>query len=300
MKVLLVNPEYPTTFWSFKHALRFVSKKAACPPLGLLTIAGMLPGNWDLRLVDMNAVRLKDKDIEQADYVMITGMLIQRTSVLDVIDRCRRLNTKTIAGGPLFTSSPEVFEHLVDHLVLNEAELTLPLFLEDLQQGVPQKIYRTDAFPDLEATPVPRWDLIDPRHYQTLMIQGSRGCPFDCEFCDITSLFGRRPRVKRPEQIIAELEAIYSLKWRGPLFFVDDNFIGNKTAVKNILVQMIKWMKDHQYPFRFTTEASVNVADDDELMELMAEAGFDTLFIGFETPDEISLKACGKKPELRP
>lgn len=294
MKVLLAYPEYPVTFWSFDHALKFISKKAAYPPLGLLTVAAMLPDNWDLKLVDLNVDRLDDKDLKWADYVMISAMLIQKKSALSIIQRCRDMGAKVIAGGPVFNSTPEEYLDLVDHLILNEAELTLPPFLEDLATGNPKKVYRTEGFPELSLTPTPRWDLIKVDKYATLMIQCSRGCPFDCEFCDITALYGRKPRVKDAHQLIDELEAIYQLGWRSSVFIVDDNFIGNKVKIKKMLPRLIKWMEEHQYPFHFITEASINLADDDELIELMGEAGFNTVFIGLETPNEKSLEECSK------
>ena len=299
MNVLLINPEYKESFWSFKHALRLVSKKSACPPLGLLTVAASLPEDWEPRLVDLNVEKLKDKDLEGADLVMIGGMIVQRDSALEVLERCRRLGKKIIAGGPLFTSAEEEYIDLVDHLVLGEVEITLPRFLEDLREGRPKKVYRSDCFPDLNLTPTPRWDLIKIKSYQTLMIQCSRGCPFNCEFCDITNLFGRTPRVKSADQILTELEVIYSLGWRGQLFFVDDNFIGNKQEIKKILRRFIDWMEEHKHPFSFTTEASINLADDDELIELMVVAGFDTVFVGLETPNEDSLRECGKNQNCR-
>ena len=295
MKILMIYPPFPATFWSFKYALRFVSKKSACPPLSLLTVAAMLPEEWDIRLRDLNAEKLKDKDILWADYVMITGMLIQKEAIMEILGRCRALGARVIAGGPLFTSMTEDYLDLVDHFVLNEAEITLPPFLRDLENNTPQKIYRSQEFPDLSLTPIPRWDLIDTKNYQTLVLQCSRGCPFNCEFCDITSLFGRRPRIKSAGQLISEMEAIFSLGWRGPIFFVDDNFIGNKVEIKKLLVEIISWMKERDYPFTITTEASINLADDDELIELMVEAGFDTVFVGLETPNEESLMECGKK-----
>ena len=224
----MVYPEYPVTFWSFDHALKFISKKAAYPPLGLLTVAAMLPRDWEVRLVDLNIERLQDLDLEWADYVMVSAMLIQKPSVHSILQRCRSLGKKVVAGGPLFNSTPQKYLHLVDHLILNEAEITLPLFLADLEKGTPQKVYRADTYPELSLTPTPRWDLIKIKKYATLMIQCSRGCPYDCEFCDITRLYGRRPRVKDAGQMIGELQAIYDLGWRGTVFVVDDNFIGNK------------------------------------------------------------------------
>ncbi len=294
MKILLIYPEFPITFWSFKYVLKFVAKKSAYPPLGLLTVAAMLPGDWDVRLVDLNVEKLRDRDLEWADYVMISAMLIQKESVLEILNRCRKSGTGTVAGGPLFNSTPEEYTDLVDHLILDEAELTLPPFLDDLKNGTPKRVYRSDVFPELSLTPIPRWNLIKAEKYASQMIQFSRGCPFNCEFCDITALYGHKPRVKNGEQLIAELEAIRDHGWRGNVFFVDDNFIGHKRKIKEILPRLIDWMKANQYPFVFLTEASINMADDDELLELMAKAGFDTVFIGLETPDEASLKECSK------
>jgi radical SAM superfamily enzyme YgiQ (UPF0313 family) len=295
----MVYPEYPTTFWSFDHVLKFISKRAAYPPLGLLTVAAMLPDDWDIRLVDMNVEKLRDSDFVRADYVMISAMLIQRDSVLNVLRRCKALGKKVIAGGPLFNSLTEEYYDLVDHLILNEAEVTLPRFLDDLETGNAKKIYHSDSFPALALSPLPRWDLINVRKYATLMIQYSRGCPFNCEFCDITALYGRKPRVKSTAQLIGEVEAIYNLGWRGNVFIVDDNFIGNKKKIKKTLPGLIEWMKAHQYPFTFFTELSIDLADDDVLIELMVEAGFDAAFIGLETPNEESLKECAKSQNQR-
>lgn len=299
MNILMVNPENPTTFWSFKHALRFVSKKAAYPPLGLLTVAGMLPEDWSIVIRDLNVEKLKDSDIEKADMVMISAMLVQKESVAEILERCRRLNKKVVAGGPLFTGMAEEYMDRVDHLILNEAELTLPPFLEDLRNGVPRKIYRNNNFSDLADTPLPRWDLLKMKKYATMMVQCSRGCPFNCEFCDITNLYGRNPRVKSADQLITELQTIYDLGYRSTIFFVDDNFIGNKKKIKTILPQLIEWMKAHKHPFTFITEASINLSDDDELIELMVEAGFVSVFIGLETPNEESLRECEKNQNLK-
>ena len=231
MKILLVYPTYPDTFWSFKHALKFVSKKASFPPLGLLTVAALLPEEWDKRLIDMNANDLSDQDIRWADFVFISAMSIQSSSTDEVIQRCKSLNAKIVGGGPLFTSSPELYENL-DHLVLNEAELTLPKFLVDLSRGNPQKKYTTEDWAEITTTPLPLWELVKMNNYSSMNIQYSRGCPYDCDFCDITVLYGRRPRTKTKEQVISELDALYFSGWRGPVFFVDDNFIGNKGKIK--------------------------------------------------------------------
>ncbi len=294
MKILLVYPQYPDTFWSFKHALKFVSKKAAFPPLGLLTVAAMLPADWDKKLVDMNVNRLTDEDIKQADYVFISAMAVQQDSVKEVIARCNRLNTRVVAGGPLFTTGYEEFEG-VDHFVLGEAEATLPQFLSDLAKGCPRQVYASDIRPDIRQTPVPLWSLINMKHYSSMNIQYSRGCPFNCEFCDIILLNGHTPRTKEKAQLLTELEELYRRGWRGGLFIVDDNFIGNKKKLKQqILPAIIDWQKERGHPFALSTEASINLADDETLVKLMVDAGFNTVFIGIETPNEESLIECAK------
>jgi len=294
MKILLVYPQYPDTFWSFKHALKFVSKKAAFPPLGLLTIAAMLPGEWEKKLVDMNVAKLTDEDIRRADYVFISAMAVQRNSVKEVIARCNKLGTKLVAGGPLFTTGHEEFDG-IDHFVLGEAEATLSPFLEDLEKGCPRPIYASHERPAISQTPIPLWSLIKMKNYSSMNVQYSRGCPFNCEFCDIIILNGHKPRTKGKEQILAELEALYRQGWRGDVFIVDDNFIGNKKKLKTeILPAIIEWGKAKKYRFALSTEASINLADDEELMKLMADAGFSTVFIGIETPNEESLDECAK------
>lgn len=294
MKALLVYPKYPESFWSFQHALKFIGKKSAHPPLGLVTVAAMLPTEWHLKLIDMNVNKLRDEDIQWADYVWLSAMSIQQNSAREVIDRCHRLGVKVIAGGPLFTMEYDGFND-ADHLVLNEAEITLPEFLADLEKGQPKKVYKTDLKPDLSMTPIPMWDLINMDDYASMSIQYSRGCPYDCEFCDITTLYGRKQRLKSAAQMAAELEAIYMRGWRGSVFIVDDNFIGNKVILKKaILPAIIEWMDAHNNPFWFITEASINLADDEELMQLMRRAGFVHVFVGIETPDENSLKECNK------
>jgi radical SAM superfamily enzyme YgiQ (UPF0313 family) len=294
MNILLVYPEYPDTFWSFSYALKFTSKKAAYPPLGLLTVAAMLPPEWDKRLVDMNVLNLRDKDLLWADYVFLSAMSAQKESVKAVLARCKGLGIKVVAGGPLFTNDYEEFGD-VDHLVLNEAEITLQPFLNDLKEGRPRRLYVSVEKADVTKTPIPLWELIDMRHYSSMNIQYSRGCPFDCEFCNITSLYGRVPRTKDSGQLIAELEKIYSLGWREGVFFVDDNFIGNKKKLKEkILPSLIQWMEERRRPFYFSTEASINLADDEELMRMMARAEFITVFVGIETPNEESLIECAK------
>jgi len=294
MDILLVYPMYPDTFWSFKHALKFVSKKASFPPLGLLTVAAMLPKDWNKKLIDMNAVRLEDENILWADYVFISAMSIQSDSANQVIQRCKELNAKIVAGGPLFTSSSEYYEN-IDHLVLNEAEVTLPQFLNDLNEGIPKHKYTSEEWADISTTPLPLWDILSIKNYTSMNLQYSRGCPYDCDFCDITVLYGRKPRTKTREQVISELDLLYSTGWRGPVFFVDDNFIGNKSKLKKeILPAIADWMVKRKNPFYLNTEASINLADDDTLMNQMTKAGFEAVFIGIESSNEKSLIECNK------
>jgi radical SAM superfamily enzyme YgiQ (UPF0313 family) len=294
MNILFIYPKYPDTFWSFKHALRFVSKKALHPPLGLLTVAAMLPVEWQKRLIDMNTDTVRDRDLLWADYVFIGAMAVQRKSANELIARCKEAGVKMVAGGPLFTASPDEFPD-VDHLVLDEAENSLPPFLDDVARGKAQRIYRSGAFPKLDKTPAPLWNLIKMKRYFSMNLQYSRGCPFSCEFCDITTLYGNHPRTKSARQMVDELEALYKAGWRGSVFFVDDNFIGNKKKLKeHVLPAIIDWMKKRRRPFDFSTEASINLADDETLIRQMIRAGFDSVFVGIETPDDKSLKECNK------
>ncbi len=299
MRVLLVYPECPDTFWGFKYALRFISRRAAQPPLGLLTVAAMLPESWEMKLVDMNVTKLHDDDVEWADMTFISAMSIQERSAREVITKCRQAGVRTVAGGPLFTADWEQFDD-VDHLVLNEAELTLPRFLEDLREGRAARVYTEKTFTDMARTPIPLWSVADLKKYASMNIQYSRGCPYDCEFCDITVLCGRKVRTKSSGQIVGELEALYSRGWRGDVFFVDDNFIGNARKLKqDVLPALAHWMDMRGHPFGFITEASVNLADDAELMTKMVRAGFQTVFVGIETPNEDSLAECGKHHNRR-
>ena len=294
MKILLVSPQYPDTFWGFKHALRIISKKALYPPLGLLTVAAMLPDEWQKKLVDMNVTTLTDEDLKWADYVFISAMVIQKDSVKEIIKRGKKFRAKIVAGGPLFTTGYEEFNG-VDHFVLDEAEITLPPFLQDLDKGCAQHIYTSTERPSIRKTPVPLWSLINMKKYALMNVQYSRGCPYDCEFCDIVLLNGHKPRTKAKDQLLAELDALYNQGWRSGLLIVDDNFIGNKRKLKaEILPAIIGWAKGRKYPFSLYTQASLNLADDEGLMQLMVKAGFDTVFIGIETPNEESLAECNK------
>ena len=295
MKALLLYPEFPNTFWSFKDALKFVHKRAAFPPLGLLTVAAMLPPEWELRLVDTNVRKLRDRDLAWADLVMISAMIAQRPSAQALIARCRAAGKRIVAGGPLFTSEHAQFPE-VDHFVLNEAEITLPGFLRDLAQGRAGRLYRSEAFADLGDTPVPRWDLAEIGRYASMCVQYSRGCPFDCEFCDVTAKFGRRPRCKSTSQLLAELDALVARGWRGPVFFVDDNLIGNRRALKaELLPALAAWQRRRRRELSFYTQTSIDLADDPALLQLMVEAGFDTVFVGIETPEAASLAECNKR-----
>jgi radical SAM superfamily enzyme YgiQ (UPF0313 family) len=294
MKALLIYPEFPDTFWSFQYALKFINKKASSPPLGLLTIAAMLPGAWEKRLIDMNVENLDDDDLRWADLVLVSAMSVQKESAQGVIDRCKTSGVRIVAGGPLFTTDYEAFG-MVDHLVLNEAEITLPRFLEDFRNGVAGHLYTTDQWADIGQTPIPLWGFVNMKRYASINIQYSRGCPFNCEFCDITLLCGRTPRTKDKYQVIRELESVYASGFRGQVFFVDDNFIGNKKKLKEeVLPAIIAWMEMRKYPFSFNTQASIELSDHEDLMQLMVRAGFDVVFIGIETPHEQSLAECSK------
>ena len=294
MNILLLYPEFPDTFWSFKHALRFIRKRASLPPLGLLTVAALLPEDWCVRLIDLNVRKLSQADLAWADLAFVSAMVIQRDAARALIARCKREDLTVVAGGPLFASEHEQFPE-VDHFVLGEAEVTLPAFLADLAAGNPAAHYAASAFPDIRTSPAPRWDLLELKRYASMSIQYSRGCPFDCEFCNITTLYGHKPRIKSAGQIIAELNGLYAIGWRGRVFFVDDNFIGNKHHLRNeLLPALIEWRRGKR-GIGFHTEVSINLADDKPLAQMMVAAGFDMVFIGIETPDEAGLKECSKK-----
>jgi len=298
MKILLISAATPDTFWSYKHVLPFVAKKAVFPPLGLLTVAAMLPRDWELRVADLNVKSLSDKEVDWADYVFISAMIVQADSARKAIARCIRRGRTVIAGGPLFTTGHDQFPE-VKHFVLGEAEDLIPDLVADLNRGEPKAVYESEDRPDITRTPVPRWDLINLKAYVLMPLQFSRGCPFNCEFCDIIVMNGRVPRLKTPEQMMLELDSLVDLGWRDPVFIVDDNFIGNKAKVKVLLRELIGWRERRGFGLQFTTEASLNVADDDELLDLMVQAGFKKVFIGIETPQEESLVECAKTQNTR-
>jgi len=293
MNILLVSPATPTTFWSFEHVLPFIAKKAAYPPLGLLTVAAMLPADWNLKLIDLNASRLRDSDIDWADYVMTSAMIVHAESARRVIARCHGRGKPVIAGGPLFTTGYDKFPE-VDHFVLGEAEELMPRLVADMTHRRLERFYRSERKPDVSKSPIPRWDLLNLGHYATMPIQFSRGCPFNCEFCDIIVMYGRVPRTKTPAQVISELESLLAAGWTGAVFIVDDNFIGNKIKAKALLRELIAWRRQRRISVSFTTEASLNLADDPELLSLLVQAGFKRIFIGIESPEEDSLKECAK------
>ncbi len=295
---LLVYPEVPATYWSYKHALPFIGRRAVMPPLGLATIAAMVPDDYECQIVDMNVERLTDRRLAQADLVLVSAMIVQAGSMQRLISRCRNAGVPVAAGGPYATSCHSRIEG-VDYFILGEAELTFPRFLADYAAGRPQPMYECDGRPDLETVPIPRLDLLKLKYYDTFPLQFSRGCPFDCEFCDIVHLFGHRPRVKGTEQFIAELDAVYASGFRGAVFIVDDNFIGNRRAVKDLLRALAVWQEKHRKPFHFSTEASIDLASDPELLDLMQAAKFSMVFVGIETPDAASLSQAGKHQNVR-
>ena len=292
---LLVYPEHPPTYWGANFALEIVGIKTAFPPLGLLTIAAMFPPEYDLRVVDMNVTPLEESHLEWADMVFTSTMIVQRFSLQSVIERCKLAGVPVVAGGPHPTTFHDEIEG-VDYFVLDEAEETFPGFLRDLEKGTAKAIYREPRKPDVTQTPIPRFELIDLKNYHSIGVQFSRGCPFDCEFCDITKLYGRVPRTKTPDQMLNEFELLYRLGWRGQVFLVDDNFIGNKRDALNLLPVLAQWQRAHGYPFSLCTEASVNLARMGKLMDAMIEAGFDTVFLGIETPNPKALLKT-KKPQ---
>ncbi|SHJ33001.1 Radical SAM superfamily enzyme YgiQ, UPF0313 family [Desulfatibacillum alkenivorans DSM 16219] len=299
-KALLVYPKVPdNTYWSFKHALRFVRKKSSMPPLGLITLAAMFPRDVTLKLVDLNIEKLRKKDLEWADAVFVSAMIIQKDSFEEVVALARAAGKPVIAGGPYAGSSHKEIRG-VDHFVLGEVENSFQGFLEDFQAGKAKGLYPPPEKPSLDQTPPPRFDLLKMESYASMSVQYSRGCPFNCEFCDIWKVYGNKPRLKPAESMIRELQTLHDQGWRGPVFVVDDNFIGNKRRVKaELLPAMFRWQKDHKYPFRFFTEASINLADDDALLQGMAAAGFNEVFIGIETPSAEALAETGKTQNLK-
>ena len=298
VNALLVYPEFPDTYWSFRHALSFEGKRSAFPPLGLLTVSALLPAAWQRRLVDLNVRPLRPADVQWADIVLTSAMLVQKESLQHVIALCKRLGKRVVVGGPYVSTGAENLPQ-ADHLFIGEAETTLPEFVRDLEGATAKRVYQAAKRPSLITTPVPDFRLADFKSYSAMSVQYSRGCPFQCEFCDIIEIYGRVPRTKTNEQILAELDELYHAGWRGLVFIVDDNFIGNKRNVKRLLPALAEWSERRRRPFSFVTEASVNLADDGELLEGMRQAGFRRVFLGIETPVEESLKEAQKGQNLR-
>ena len=298
MKALLIYPQFPDTYWSFKHALSIEGKRAAQPPLGLMTIAALLPGTWRKRLIDTNVERLKDADLAWADVVLVSGMQVQQEHLASIIECCRVRNVRTVVGGPI-ASSMSAVELKADHVVIGEAEDLIATLARDLEAGAARPVYEAAERPEMERSPLPDLSLIKMNRYSTMTVQYSRGCPFNCEFCDVIEIYGRRPRTKAVTQVLAELVQLHRAGWRASVFVVDDNFIGNKDRAKELLTAMAEWGRIHGYPFRFCTEASLNLADDPELLQLMKDARFTSVFLGIETPDERSLIANFKLQNTR-
>ncbi|MCI0489419.1 MAG: B12-binding domain-containing radical SAM protein [Blastocatellia bacterium] len=298
MKALLLNPQFPDTYWSFKHALWFEGKRSAFPPLGLLTISALLPRSWERRLVDLNVGPLSPADIEWADIVFASAMLVQKESLRHVVKLCKARGKRVVIGGPYVTTTVESLPE-ADHIFFGEAETTLPEFVEELERGQARQFYEAAERPPLSAAPIPDFGLADLKRYSAMSVQYSRGCPFQCEFCDIIEIYGRVPRTKSIEQMLLELDALLAIGWRGTVFIVDDNFIGNKRDVKRLLPELAEWQEKNGHPFSFLTEASVNLADDDELLAWMRRAGFRRVFLGIETPVEESLLEARKIQNTR-
>jgi radical SAM superfamily enzyme YgiQ (UPF0313 family) len=298
MKVLLVYPEFPDTFWSFKHALPFQGKRSAYPPLGLLTVAALLPATWQKRVVDLNVRRLKDADLDWADVVFFSGMMVQGPSMQQAIARAKQRGLRTVVGGPIASAQDPAIA-AADHVVEGEAEELIIQLASDLENGTARYRYKAPRLPDLTQVPLPELKLVNLGKYSAMAVQYSRGCPFTCEFCDIIEIYGRRPRTKTPEQVCAEFDQIYGLGWRGPVFLVDDNFIGNKKNVKTLMPRLVAWMRDHKFPFSLFTEASLNLAEDEDLLRQMHDAHFTRVFLGIETPVAESLKETTKFQNLR-
>jgi radical SAM superfamily enzyme YgiQ (UPF0313 family) len=300
MRILFIYPIFPPTFWSYEKILELVDRQVLLPPLGLVTVAAILPQEWEFKLVDRNIRPATDEEWEWADIVIMSAMIVQKPDLLAQIREAKRRGKIVAVGGPFATSVPhEVQEAGVDFLILDEGEITLPMFVEAVQRGETSGIFRTSEKPDVTTTPVPRYDLLELDAYDSMSIQFSRGCPFQCEFCDIIVLYGRKPRTKTPAQLLAELDYLYELGWRRSIFMVDDNFIGNKRNVKLLLKELKVWQEERQYPFNFNTEASIDLAADEELMELMVECAFNAVFLGIETPDEDSLELTKKFQNTR-
>lgn len=298
MKVLLLYPRFPDTFWSFRHALPFLGKRSAYPPLGLLTVSALLPKQWERKLVDLNVEPLRDKELAWADVSFLSAMLVQGPSLSELIGRCREAGVRTVVGGPI-TSADHPSYADADHVVRGEAETVIEELGADLAAGMARRHYAADGRADMTRVPSPDLRLARLRRYSAMPVQYSRGCPFSCEFCDVIELFGRMPRVKTAEQVLTELDLLYGLGWRGSVFVVDDNFVGNKAAIKALLPRIAEWMRRRRNPFSLFTQASINLAEDDELLSLMRAARFNKVFVGIETPVQECHRAAGKMQNVK-
>lgn len=300
MKALLIYPKFPQSFWSYDRFMKLAGLKATIPPLGIITVAALLPEQWEIRFCDRNVTEDTAADWAWCDLVILSAMLVQKPDFQALIQTAARLGKPVAVGGPYPTSVPQdALDAGAQFLILDEGEMTVPQFVEALERGDTHGVFRSPEKPDITHSPMPRFDLLQQDAYLMMAMQFSRGCPFNCEFCDIISLYGRKPRTKEPEQALAELQTLYDQGWRGSLFIVDDNFIGNQRNVKRFLRELIPWMEQHQYPFTFITEASVNLAEDEELLQLMGAAGFYAVFLGIETPDQDSLHVTRKLQNTR-
>ena len=300
MRVLLLNPEMPPSFWSFKQSCELAGRQTLLPPLGLITVAALLPRDWEFRLADLNTRQVTAADWHWAEMVMISGMLVQKEGLLALTREAKQRGKTVVVGGPYPTSVPqESLDAGADFLIRGEGENTIPQFLSALEEGKRPGVIERQGKPDLTTSPVPRFDLLNFDHYIDLSIQTSRGCPFDCEFCDVVNLYGRKPRYKEPSQVLAELATLYRLGWRGEVFISDDNFIGNPAHARAILDKLIPWMQSHGEPFGFWTQASVNLGHQPDLVDLLTAANFGHVFIGIESPDESVLILNRKYQNLK-
>jgi radical SAM superfamily enzyme YgiQ (UPF0313 family) len=300
MRVLLINPKFPNSFWSLQQSCDILGRKALMAPLGLLTLAALLPGDWEFRLADLNARRLRPEDWDWAELVMLSAMIVQRGGLLNLVREAKQRGKTVVVGGPYPTSVPQdILEAGADFLVRGEGETTIPRWLAAWRAGETHGVIEPDGRPDMSLSPVPRFDLLNLDDYIIVGVQTSRGCPFNCEFCDIVNLYGRKPRYKSPDQVLAELETLYNLGWRREVFICDDNFIGNHTHARAILDKLIPWMKSHGEPFSFWTQVSANLGQHAAMVDLLTAANFGTVFIGVESPDEEVLVGTRKYQNVK-
>ncbi len=299
IRVLMVWPRFPASFWSLAEVMEIVPERSLVPPLGLITVATLCPKQWKIRLVDLAFEALSDEDILWADLVMVSAMAVQREGVRQTLERASKLNRRTMIGGPYASSDPEALLPLADHVVVGEPDEIFQEIATDLERGSARRLYSIREKPDVTRTPVPRFDLLALNKYTVMSVQFSRGCPFTCEFCDIITIYGRRPRTKSPAQLIRELDALLQLGWRKEVFVVDDNFIGNHKAALELAQELERWQRRNRYPFRFFTEASIDLASRPALLDAMVKANFCRVFIGIESPSAESLKEAKKFQNLR-